>query len=245
MISGVSVAAGLQHLGRTQPLTVLAHIHTQQSVGEFDRFREIMPTAIGMTAAGRIYLGPVRSELHVHYEELFTNLFSQHYHRQIRSTASGSYALTDNNTLQLSVGADVRQIIDQKTDVTARATLRDTLTMGRFSLSMDARLRYNAGETENIDAATLEVGFLEAGTVLYTEYRFTQPFTLFGMVDFSVRDIPQILEEATFFARGGIIWSFSFFDLHSEYSYSRNRSNEEQRNYNRHQFTAGVRFWYD
>ena len=245
LTSAVSIAAGLQHLGRTQPLSVIAHLRTQQSVGEFDRFKQIMPTTVGLTAAGRVYLGPVHSELHVQYEELFTDLFNQHYHRHIRTTASGRYQLNARNTLQLSLGADVRQIIEQASDVTLRALIRDHLTMGRFSLSMDAKVRYNLGAPENIDAATLEVGFLEAGAAIYTEYRLKQPFTLFAMLDFSVRDVPDILDEASFFTRCGIIWNFSVFDLHSEYTYTRNRSNEEQRNYNRHQFTTGVRFWYD
>mgnify|MGYP001239412241 CR=1 FL=1 len=243
--SAVSVAAGIQHLGRTRPFTLVAHIHTQQSVGDFNRFKEMMPTALGLRAAGRLYVGPVLSELHVHYEELFTNLFSKHYHRQVRTTASGQYKLNRSNTLQVSIGADIRKITEQTADVTARASIRDSLTMGRFSLSLDAKLRYNAGQTDNLDPATLEVGFLETSGVIYTEYRFKEPFTLFTMLDFSVRDVPDILEEATFFTKTGIIWNLSFCDLHSEYTYTRNRSNEEQRNYNRHQFTTGVRFWYD
>ena len=245
LTSSVSIAAGVQHLGRNQPLTLVAHLHTQQSVGEFARFKEIMPTSLGLTAAGRIYMGPVLSELHVHYEEIFTNLFAQHYHRQVRTTASGRYQFNRSNALQLSLGADVRKITEQNTDITARVSIRDNLTMGRFSLSVDAKLRYNAGDTENVDPAALEVGFLETSGGIYSEYRFKAPFTVFALIDFSVRDIPEILEEATFYTQGGIIWNLSFCDLHSEYTYTRNRSNEEQRNYNRHQFTTGVRFWYD
>ncbi len=243
--SAVSIAAGIQNLGRTQPFTLVAHLSTQQSLGEFSRFKAMMPTSLGLTTAGRMYLGPILSELHVHYEELFTDVFSQHYHRQVRTTASGKYKLNRSNTLQLSVGADVRQITEQDTDVTARASIRDHLTMGRFSLSVDARFRYNTGKTDNVDAATLEVGFLETSALLYAEYQFKAPFTVFSMIDFSVRDVPDILDEATFFTQTGIIWNLDFCDLHSEYTYTRNRSNEEQRNYNRHQFTTGVRFWYD
>ena len=88
------------------------------------------------------------------------------------------------------------------------------------------------------------MGFLETSALL-AEYQFKAPFTVFSLIDFSVRDVPDTLEEATFFTQSGIIWNLEFCDLHSEYTYTRNRSNEEQRNYNRHQFTTGVRVWYD
>jgi len=248
LIGSVSLAAGVQHMGRTQPFSLVAHLRTQQSLGEFDTFKNIMPTTLGLTALGRAYLGPFRSELHIHYEELFTNMFSTHYHRLIRATASSSYRLTRNNTLQISTGADVRHVRDQSPDVTTRFSLRDTLSMGRFSLSVDARIRYNLAkyDAQTVNATTLEIGFLEASSVIYTEYRFQAPFTIFALTDFAIREIPEVLDETTLFVQGGIVWNLSFCDIHSEYAYTRNRSNNEvQRDYNRHQLTAGVRFWYD
>ncbi|MBT6434412.1 MAG: tetratricopeptide repeat protein [Deltaproteobacteria bacterium] len=246
-VSAISLSAGVQHLGRSRPFSIVAHLRTQQSVGQFDKFKAIMPTTVGLTGIGGIFLGPVRSELHLQYQELFTDLFSNHYQRKIRATASAQYQLSPSNRLQISAGSDVRQITDQATDVTARLAIRDSLTMGRFTLSIDARVRYNLADYDSaeVDPATLEVGFIEASSVLYIEYRFQAPFTVFSLADFAIRDIPNVLDESTFFVQGGITWNLPICDLHSEYAYTRNRSNIEQRDYNRHQFTLGVRFWYD
>lgn len=247
VVSAVSVTAGVQHLGRSRPFSLVAHLRTQQSIGEFDKFKAIMPTTVGLTGVAGTYLGPVRSELHLHYHELFTDLFSNHYQRKIRATASAQYQLSQFNRLQISIGSDVRQITDQPADVTTRFAIRDSLTMGRFSLSIDARVRYNLAsyESSEVDASTLEVGFIEVSSVLYTEYRFQSPFTIFALADFAIRDVPDVLDESTFFVQTGVTWNLSICDIHSEYAYSRNRSNIEQRDYNRHQLTLGVRFWYD
>lgn len=247
MVSTVSITAGVQHLGRTQPFSLVAYLRTQQSIGEYDKFKTIMPTTLGLTGVAGTYFGPVRSELHLHYEELFTDLFSSHYQRKIRATASAQYQLSKSNRLQISAGSDVRQITGQPLDTTARFAIRDSLTIGRFSLSIDARFRYNLADYDSADvnSTTLEVGFIEASSVLYTEYRFQAPFTLFALADFAIRDIPEVLDESTFFAQGGVVWNLPICDLHSEYAYTRNRSNIVERDYNRHQLTLGVRFWYD
>lgn len=247
MVSAVSIAAGLQHLGRSRPFSLVAHLRTQQSVGEYDKFKTMMPTTLGLSGVAGTFFGPVRAELHLYYEELFTNLFSSHYQRKLRATASAQYQLSKSNRLQISAGSDVRQITGQPSDITARFAIRDSLTIGRFSLSIDARLRYNLADYDStdVDATTLEVGFIEASSVLYTEYRFEAPLTFFALTDFAIRDIPEVLDESTFFAQGGIIWNLPICDLHSEYAYTRNRSNIVQRDYNRHQLSLGVRFWYD
>lgn len=253
LVGSAQVSAGLQHMGRIQPYRLTAHLRTQQSIGQFDELKAFMPNTVGLSAMARTYLGPIRSQLNLQYEELFTNHFTTHYHRALRSTVSGAYDITKNNTLQLLSSVDWRQITGGEQDTTARVSLRDRLTIGRFSLAVNTGLRLNVGEAPMpLDPRTLEVGFFEVSSAIFGEYQFLAPVRFFLLADFAMRefnehadDLGVGLDESTLFMQLGVVWSLVRFDVHSEYAYTRNRSNNEARDFNRHQLTLGVRYWYD
>ena len=248
-VGTTELLAGVNHLGRSRPLTVYGRLKVQQSIGQFNTFRDIMPTLVGLHAVGRKSLGPVKSQLHLNYSELFTGLFDAHYHRLISAVQTGTVAIGQSNDLRVSAGVDFRQPNSRTSDTTARLALRDTQRLGRFTISAQTGLRVNYAtesvSTDAMDFANHNTDYFEFGGALFGEYRFSKGLSAFALFDLSRRNFDASLTDTNFFAQSGLVLELGDFEVHGEYAYSQNSSSFDQRGYNRHQLNAGVRYWYN
>ncbi len=254
-VGTMEVLAGVNHLGRTRPITAYARLKTQQSIGQFDAFRDVMPTIAGLQVVGRKPLGPINTQLHLSYNELFTGLFDTHYHRLFSAVSTANKRMSRYNRLRLATAVDYRMPEERTSDTTVRISLRDSQRIDKFTVSVQGGFRANyATDTINpaeVTTASHDIDFVEYSGALFVEYRFSRGLSAFSLFDVAKRTFdspPGSIEisDTTLFNQTGLVVEFGDFEFHGEYAFSKNSSSfPDERNYNRHQLNAGVRYWYD
>ena len=255
-VGTIEALAGVNHLGRTRPITAYARIKTQQSIGQFDAFKDLMPTLVGLQLIGRKPVGTIHTELHLSYNELFTGLFDTHYHRLVSGVTTAQTRLGRHNRIRLATGVDYRAPEERTSDTTLRVSLRDTHQVDKFTISGQAgfRANYATVSPEEIVVANHNIDFTEYSGAVFLSYRFTQGLSAFALADLAKREFdvrpggstsPDRIADTTLFAQSGLVVEWDKVELHGEYAFSKNTSSFDERDYNRHQLNVGVRYWWD
>lgn len=250
LLGAVDLNAGAAYATELRPFTAFARLSTATALTGDATLDDFIPTVVGLAAIGRHMVGPVLGTLDVRYDELFTDFFGTHRQRTISPTLFGTYALSSNNKLRLLVGNEFRmpdKLINN--NWTLKIAARDQWTIAKFLFAVDVGVRRNAALADKTVVPTA-TDFSELFATLFGQLPIAGELTGIVALEGQARRFiaggkqGQELKESTYRAQVGLRYGFADWEIHADYSFLTNRSND-LRSYNKHQAIAGVRYWFD
>lgn len=249
----VDLAASVTHANQTLPVTVFGRVTSQVALAKQQELHNLTPSTVDLGLVGRRPIGSLTAAVDLRYQELFTNGFSEHRQRLLGPSVWATYRVAAIDTVQLTLGAEVRQPSESfapSDNLTVKAVARNTLTVGKLELLVDLALRRNTGFGDEAGAVVwtgenVRTEFDELGGSVRATYAISDGLGAFLLAHVAGRSFESGVGETTLHGSGGVRYAFGALELHAEYAYSRNASDDELFSYARHRLSAGIRAYYE
>lgn len=245
---GITYGRATQLQG-ARPFTLLARVTNQTSIDGDEALRGVVPSTIGLIAQGQHKIGDYQLAIDMRYSEIFVDSFGTHVQRLLAPSvwAARGYG---RQIFRLLGGVEYRDTATGSTiaapdNVTYELALRDTIRLAPVQLIVDLRGAINkATGSAGTDAQPL-VDYKEVAGFVYAWVPVCGGFSAFGLGEVAGRAFDaNDIKEVGYRAEVGARYAFNVFELHTEYSFMRNVSDDGGRTFSRHIVSAGVRFWY-